>query len=145
LKNPTDDRLTHAQLRSVCPGTTDKVRVCPLCQGKLSLYGEDKFLCCNVQPCDTRAVAKKIYELRDAKKVRPSQTPDWQGLTLGQYCEAKRLPLVWLALHYTANLLHNATPMERIYKGKPVVDEIVPGLVESGGSRRTARYATWTC
>ena len=23
--------------------------------------------------------------------------------------------------------------------------EIVPGLVESSGSRRTARYATWTC
>jgi hypothetical protein len=24
-------------------------------------------------------------------------------------------------------------------------DGIVPGLVESSGSRRTARYATWTC
>jgi hypothetical protein len=29
--------------------------------------------------------------------------------------------------------------------GAPPHTEIVPGLVESSGSRRTARYATWTC
>src|SRR5258708_6848875 len=114
---PTD-RLTHEQVRSVCPGSADKVRECPLCNGKLSLYGEDKFLCCNPNPCDTKAVAKKIYELRDAKKARPSQTPDWAGLTIKQYCEEKRLPEAWIATHYTPNLLHNQTPMERIHNGK---------------------------
>jgi hypothetical protein len=30
------------------------------------------------------------------------------------------------------------------YTRKAVL-EIVPGLVESGGSRRTACYSTWTC
>jgi hypothetical protein len=60
------------------------------------------------------------------RKLRPSQKPDWQGLTLKQYCEAKRLPPAWVALHYTADLSNTLTPMERTYKGtyasKPVVE-----------------------
>ena len=114
-------RLTHAQVRSVCMGTTDRERECPLCHGKLSLYGEDKFLCCNPQPCDMTAVAKKIYELRETKKLRPSQKPDWEGLTLKRFCESKYLPVKWVALNYTADY-RSETPMERPYKGKTVVD-----------------------
>ncbi len=121
LDRPTANRLTHEQVKSVCPGT-DKVRECPLCGGKLSLYGTDGIICCNPQPCDPKAVAKKIYELRDSRKARPSQTPGWTGLTLKEYCEAKHLPAAWVAMHYTADLLRNETPMERLYKGKPVVD-----------------------
>ena len=118
-------RLTHDQIRSCCPGESDKVRECPLCHGKLSLYGDDKFLCCSPEPCDGAAVARKIYELRDAKKMRPSQAPDWTGLTLKQYCEEKRLPPAWVAMHYTPDLLHNPTPMERIHKGKHVGKTVV--------------------
>jgi putative DNA primase/helicase len=118
---PTANRLTHEQVKSVCPGT-EKVRECPLCGGKLSLYGTDGILCCNPQPCDPTAVAAKIHELRDAKKARPSTKSDWTGLTVAEYCEAKHLPTTWLRLHYTADLRDNPTPMERIYKGKPVVD-----------------------
>jgi hypothetical protein len=33
----------------------------------------------------------------------------------------------------------------KMRKLSTTIFEIVPGLVESGGSRRTARYATWTC
>jgi putative DNA primase/helicase len=120
----TDSRLTHQQVMSVTDGT-GKVRVCPLCQGKLSLYGDDKFLCCNPQPCDPKAVAKKLFELRDGKKVRPSHTPQWTGLTLQQYCEAKHLPAAWLATHYTADLLRNETPMERVHQGKHVNKTVV--------------------
>jgi hypothetical protein len=122
MPSAATDRLTHAQIRSVCPGKTDKERECPLCRGKLSLYGEDKFLCCNPRPCDKKAVAAAIYNCRDEKKLRPSQKPGWEGLTLVEYCAEKRLPTWWVATHYTANCWQSATPMERLYKGKPVVE-----------------------
>jgi putative DNA primase/helicase len=125
MPDQTTARLTHTQIRSICSGTTDKIRECPLCGGKLSLYGADDFLCCNPQPCDMKAVARKIYELREAKKTRPSQTQEWSGLTLKQYCDEKHLPSAWVAMHYTADLLHNPTPMERTHKGKHVSRSVV--------------------
>lgn len=120
MSNLLTVRLTHEQVKSVCTGD-GKVRVCPLCSGKLSLYGEDKFLCCNPQRCDSKAVAAKIYELRNAKKLRPSQKPDWTGLTLKEYAEHKRLPVPWLVINYAMDL-RVQTPMQGLYKGKPVVE-----------------------
>ena len=116
-------RLTHTQVRKALKLSPNaKEGECPLCRGKLSLYGSDSFLCCNPDShCNLAEVAAKIRALLAERKLRPSQKPDWQGLKPSAYAEAKHLPLAWLILNYAADFQSN-TPMERVYKGKPVVE-----------------------
>jgi putative DNA primase/helicase len=122
MPTKTTDRLTHDDLKKFCqpwPGGSAKEWTCPLCGGKLALYKADEFLC--VGSCDPKKLAALLYELRDAKKKkpRPSTTEGWQGLTPKDYCAAKRFPLPWFILNYSAIPLG---PMQGTYNGKPVVE-----------------------
>ncbi|MGI0080787.1 MAG: hypothetical protein ACRECH_14340, partial [Nitrososphaerales archaeon] len=48
-------------------------------------------------------------------------------------------------VHHTGGISSKAVRSYKVYSPRYGFGEIVPSVVESGGSRRTARYATWTC
>src|SRR6267142_2317862 len=125
----TVNKLTHEQLRKVLTPTPCGRRdefICPVCEhGHLLLFGDNGFDCKN--DCDDSAVAKKLRELvGNGQGYSPRTLPKPKleeeqstGLTLKEYCELKKLPLGWLALHYGD--LTSPTPMEMSYKGRPAV------------------------
>src|SRR5208283_2872996 len=129
-KETTAKRITHEQLRSVLtpsPGGRRDEYVCPLCEhGHLMLFGEDGYDCKN--DCDNKALTKRLHELagnghKHIPKVMPKPStnsvldvtddPNWQGLTLQQFCEMKKLPLAWVLLQHRVE--------QKLYKGKSVV------------------------
>jgi AAA domain len=136
-KENTAKRLTHEQLRAVLtpsPGGRRDEYVCPMCEhGHLMLFGENGYDCKN--ECDNKALTRRLHELvgnghkhipkempTPSKNSGPDITddPDWQGFTVKEFCELKKLPLAWVVSHYAADL-RDATPMQKLVKGKPVV------------------------
>jgi len=133
----TANRLTHEQLRAVLtptPGGRKDEFVCPLCEhGHLTLFGDDGFDCKN--DCDDKALAKRLHELvggkqRHVPRVMPKPSmrsgtnladdPNWQGFTVREYCEMKKLSLPWLVMNYTPDL-RSPNPMQAEKSGKQVV------------------------
>jgi hypothetical protein len=130
MSSPTANRLTHEQLRAILTpsqgGRHDEF-VCPLCEhGHLILFGDDAIDCKN--DCDEKALAKRLHELvgnghKHVPKVMPKPStnsgvditddPNWQGLTLKQFCEMKKLPLAWVFLQHRVE--------QKLVKGKSVV------------------------
>jgi DNA primase len=107
--NSTNGRLTHQQIREACGAKArDKEMTCPCCgRSHLQLFGDDGVKCQN--GCTTEQVAAAIRERLSTgttisptksaapTKLKPSQMPDWQGFTLDDYCQLKKLsrrPLV---------------------------------------------------
>ena len=135
MPNPTA-RLTHQQLREVLTpwprGRRDEY-VCPACDhGHLFLYGRDAFDCKN--DCSNAEVAAvvrrqlglgqrhvpKVMPKPSSSGTHPADEPGYEGYTLAEYAADKKLPLNWLALHYTPDL-REPTPMQGTYAGKPYV------------------------
>ena len=99
----TNGRLTHQQIREVCGAKArDKEMTCPCCgHSHLQLFGTDGVKCQN--DCTTEQVAAAIRErlssgttisptnISKPKKLKPSEMPDWQGFTLDDYCQLKKL------------------------------------------------------
>ena len=99
-------RFTHDDVRAKLPqGDSAKEFQCPVCgHGHLQLFASDGVVCRN--GCDSDAVGKAIHAILDTgvrpefasggkakkvKKSKPSESPDWQGFTLDDYCKLKRL------------------------------------------------------
>lgn len=129
MPKPTD-RLTHDQLRQVLTpsGSHRDEFVCPVCEhGHLKLFGEDGFHCFNDESdSHTTAIAKKLHDLLGSntchvpavmpkpstKHAGVNDDPNWQGLTLKQYCEAKKLSPAFLILfHKVGQRLHHDKPV----------------------------------
>ena len=99
----TNGRLTHQQIREVCGAKArDKEMTCPCCgHSHLQLFGTDGVKCQN--DCTTEQVAAAIRErlssgttisptnISKPKKLKPSEMPDWQGFTLDDYCQLKKI------------------------------------------------------
>jgi molybdopterin biosynthesis enzyme MoaB len=103
MTSSTNGRLTHQQIREACGAKArDKEMTCPCCgHSHLQLFGDDGAKCQN--GCTTEQVTAEIRQrlstgiavapstLAKPKKAKLSETPEWQGFTLDDYCQLKKL------------------------------------------------------
>lgn len=101
MSKATNARLTHQQVRQFC-GVDNQTKelTCPCCGHlHLQLFDDDGIKCQN--GCTTEQVTTEVRQRLSAgvgsltvgtkPKPKPSETPDWQGFTLDDYCQLKSL------------------------------------------------------
>lgn len=109
------NRLTHDQVWQVTQPDNSKDkprewRICPVpgCGGHLHVFGRDEFACMGNSrraPCKPETVATELHRLvgngevhkpetepAKEKSLKPSELPDWHGVTLFWYSMGKCLP-----------------------------------------------------
>src|SRR5437660_2884606 len=101
MPKTTDNRLTIAQIFSVVPREKRNGKhYCPLCKGWYLTVNQKTadFSCKNAPPCSATEIAAHIWAeitKRDGKPPKERKAPTGNGLTLGEYAAAKRLPEDW--------------------------------------------------
>jgi hypothetical protein len=125
-------RLTHDDIRRACGAGRGQIEIpCPCCGNKhLTLFGKDDFSCKGgnhppAPPCDPEKIAAEVRRRLDSgeirqpaesakpKKLRPSEQSGWQGFTLDDYCQLKKLDRRLLEYLFGASTVNR--------RGKPVV------------------------